>query len=63
MNNTENNIKDSEIDCTTVHRKLDEFNRLLLGLNAFGSLSLTDYNVMMDYLSGSFNYAPIEEDE
>jgi len=63
MNNTEKEIKETEIDCTTVHRKLDEFNRLLLGLNAFGSLSLTDYNIMMDYLNGSFNYAPIVEDD
>jgi len=63
MNDTQNNIKKTEIDCTTVHRKLDEFHRLLLGLNAFGSLELTDYNIMIDYLKGSFNYIPIDDDE
>lgn len=62
MNDTQNKIKEEEIDCTMVHRKLDEFHRVLLGLNAFGSLSLTDYNVMLDYLKGSFNYVPIDED-
>lgn len=63
MNDTKKEIKETEIDCTTVHRKLDELNRVLLGLNAFGSLSLTDYNVIMNYLKGSFNYAPVDDEE
>ena len=61
MNDTQNNIKDIAIDCSKVHQKLDELNRLLLGLNAFGSLDLTDYNVIMDYIQGSFNYTPVED--
>jgi hypothetical protein len=63
MNDTQKDIKKTEIDCATVHRKLDEFNRLLLGLNAFGSLQLTDYNVMLDCLKGSFNYIPLDDNE
>ncbi|MBU0721794.1 hypothetical protein KJ877_10655 [bacterium] len=63
MNNTQKEIKETEIDCTTVHRKLDELNRVLLGLNAFGSLDLTDYRIILNNLKGSFNYAPIDDDE
>lgn len=63
MNNTQKDIKKTEIDCTAVHKKLDDLNRLLLGLNAFGSLELTDYNVIMDYLKGAFNFTPIDDEE
>ena len=63
MNDTQKEIKETEIDCSRVHQKLDELNRLLLGLNAYGSLELTDYNVILDYLNGSFNYAPVDHDE
>jgi len=62
MNDTEKEIKETKIDCTTVHRKLDELYRVLLGLNAFGSLSLTDFNVIMNNLKGSFNYASIDDE-
>jgi len=63
MNDTQKDIKKTEIDCETVHRKLDELHRLLLGLNAFGSLELTDYNVILDNLKGSFKYAPLDDNE
>lgn len=63
MNDTQKEIKKTEIDCSRVHQKLDELNRLLLGLNAFGSLELTDYNVILDYLKGSFNYTPVDNNE
>ena len=63
MNDTEKEIKETEIDCEIVHRKLDELNRVLLGLNAFGSLDLTDYRVIMSNLKGSFNYAPIDDED
>jgi hypothetical protein len=63
MNDTQKKIKKLEIDCSRVHQKLDELNRLLLGLNAFGSLALTDYNIILDYLNGSFNYTPVDDDE
>lgn len=63
MDDTQKDIKKTEIDCTTVHRKLDELHRVLLGLNAYGSLELTDYDVIMDYLKGSFNYTSIDDNE
>lgn len=63
MNDTQKEIKETEIDCETVHRKLDELNRLLLGLNAFGSLDLTDYRLIKDFLKGSFNYTPIDDED
>jgi len=63
MNDTQKDIKKTEIDCETVHRKLDELHRLLLGLNAFGSLELTDYNVILDNLKGSFNYIPLDDEK
>lgn len=63
MNDTKKEIKETEIDCTRVHKKLDEFHRVILGLNAYGSLELTDFNVIMDYLKGAFNYAPVDNNE
>ncbi len=60
MNDTQNNIKKTEIDSATLEQKLDELNRLLLGLNAFGSLELTDYNIIINHLKGSFNYTPVD---
>jgi len=63
MNDTQKEIKKTEISCKKLQQKLDELERLLCGLNAFGSLELTDYNVIMDYLKGSFNYAPVEDEE
>lgn len=62
MNDTQKDIKETKIDVKTVHSKLDELHRLLLGLNAYGSLDLTDYNIILDYLKGSFEYAPINND-
>lgn len=62
MNDTQKDIKETKIDVKTVHSKLDELHRLLLGLNAFGSLELTDYNIIIDYLKGSFKYAPKDDD-
>lgn len=62
MNDTQKDIKKTKIDVKVVHSKLDELHRLLLGLNAYGSLDLTDYNVILDYLKGSFDYAPINND-
>jgi len=63
MNDTKKEIKETQIDCTTVHQKLDELHRLLLGLNAYGSLDLTDLNIIMDCLHGSFNYTPLDDEE
>jgi len=37
-----------------------EFEVLLLGMNAYGSLNLTEYKIIMNYLKGSFDYIPIE---
>lgn len=62
MNDTQKDIKKTKIDVKAVHSKLDELHRLLLGLNAYGSLDLTDYNIILDYLKGSFDYAPINND-
>jgi hypothetical protein len=63
MNSTQKDIKKREIECQKVHNKLNELHRLLLGLNAFGSLELTDYNLIMDYLKGSFKFTPIDNDK
>lgn len=51
-----------EIDKKQIQKKLEGLDRLLLGLNAYGSLELGDYNLIVDYLRGAFNYAPVDHD-
>lgn len=58
MNDTQKKIKKTKIDVKDVHEKLDELHRLLLGLNAFGSLDLIDLKIIMGTLKGSFKYTP-----
>ena len=43
-----------------LQRRLEELDRLMLGLNAFGSLDLKDYNILVSFLKGSFDY--VEKD-
>jgi len=63
MNNTQKDIKNRVNDCKEIYKKLDELHRLLLGLNAFGSLKLKDYNIITDYIKGSFNYNPQDNND
>lgn len=63
MDDTQKEIKKEEISCKEVHNKLDELNRLLLGLNAFGTLTLTDYKIIKNHLKGSFNYKPVDDED
>ncbi|MGD9969270.1 MAG: hypothetical protein AB7S65_02330 [Sulfuricurvum sp.] len=49
------------IDQDLITKKLQGLDRLLSGLNAYGSLELGDYNLIIDYLRGAFNYAPVDE--
>jgi len=39
-----------------IQTKLEELDRLMLGLNAFGSLDLKDYNILIAFIKGSFDY-------
>jgi len=48
------------IEQKEIQSKLMEFEVLLLGMNAYGSLNLTEYKIIMNYLKGSFDYIPIE---
>jgi hypothetical protein len=57
MNDTQKKIKKTKIDSVTLHEKLDELDRLLLSLNAFGTLNTRDYQIISNYIKGSFNYA------
>jgi len=56
-----------EQNVTAQHKKINDnlegLNRLLLGLNAYGSLELMDYNLITDYLRQSFNYKFIDDDK
>ena len=56
MNDTQKKIKKTKIDSVTLHEKLDELDRLLLSLNAFGTLNTRDYQIISNYIKGSFNY-------
>jgi len=56
MNDTQKKIKKTKIDSATLHEKLDELDRLLLSLNAFGTLNTIDYQIISKYIKGSFNY-------
>jgi len=46
-----------------VNDNLEGLNRLLLGLNAYGSLELMDYKLITDYLRSSFDYKFIDDDD
>jgi len=50
------------LDLKTIESKLDGLDRLLSALTAFGSLELGDYNLIVDYISGSFGYVSIDRD-
>jgi hypothetical protein len=54
MNDTQKKIKKTKIDSVTLHEKLDELDRLLLSLNAFGTLNTRDYQIISNYIKGSF---------
>ena len=60
MNDTQKKIKKTKIDSVKLHKKLDELDRLLLGLNAFGSLDLKDYKLISNYLKGSFGCVSVD---
>ena len=46
-------IKEFKVD---TQKKLEELDRLMLGLNAFGSLDLKDYNILVSFIKGAFDY-------
>lgn len=52
---------DENVTKELIEKKLQGLDRLLLGLNAYGSLELGDYNLILDYLRGAFDYAPVDE--
>jgi hypothetical protein len=56
MNDTQKKVKKTKtkIDSATLSEKLNELDRVLLGLNATGSLDLKDYTLITNYLKGSF---------
>jgi len=56
MNDTQKKVKKTKtkIDSATLSEKLNELDRVLLGLNATGSLELKDYTLITNYLKGSF---------
>ena len=60
MNDTQKKIKKTKIDTETLHEKLEELDRLLLGLNAFGSLDLKDYKLISNYLKGLFGCVSVD---
>lgn len=55
-------MEENNIDKQHIQKKLEGLDRLLLGLNAFGSLELGDYNLIVDYLRGAFDYAPVDHE-
>ena len=61
MNDTQKKIKKRKMSYVTLHEKLAELDKLLLGLNAFGSLDLQDYKLITNYLKGSFGYVWVED--
>lgn len=56
-----------ELTVTEQHKKIIEnlegLDRLLLGLNAYGSLDLVDYKLITSYLRDAFNYKFIDDEE
>lgn len=56
-------MEDNYIDKKHIDKKLNGLERLLSSLTAFGSLELGDYNLIMDYLRGAFDYAPVDNDQ
>jgi len=44
-----------------LQERLEEFDRLMLGLNAFGSLDIKDYNILVSFLKGVFDYKVCDE--
>ena len=63
MNDTQKKIKKTKMSSAKLHKKLAELDRLLLGLNAFGSLDLQDYKLITNYLKGSFGYVWVDAEE
>lgn len=63
MNDIKKEIKETEIDCSDLQNKLEDLNRLLSSLTAFGSLELTDYRLITNHLRGAFNYTFIDDEE
>ncbi|QFR49862.1 hypothetical protein FJR48_09025 [Sulfurimonas lithotrophica] len=61
MNDTQKDIKKTEINREDLEKKLEELNRILLGLNAFGSLELTDLHLISNYIRGAFNYKFLDD--
>ncbi|MDD2448798.1 MAG: hypothetical protein PHS42_04285 [Sulfurimonas sp.] len=51
MNDTQKEVNSSNED---LELKLKNFIKLLNGLNAHGSLDLDDYQIITDYLKGTF---------
>lgn len=43
--------------------KFKDFELLLLGMNAYGSLNLTELRIIINYLKGSFGCIPLDEFE
>lgn len=63
MHDTQKEIKETEIERKVLERKLEELNRILLGLNAYGSLDLMDYQLITNHIRGAFNYTFIDDEE
>ncbi|MFT5835645.1 MAG: hypothetical protein ACI9RG_000538 [Sulfurimonas sp.] len=57
MNDTQKKIKTKKMNSLTLHEKLNELDRLLLGLNAFGTLDTKDYKVISNYIKGAFKHS------
>ena len=61
MNDTQKKIKKRKMSSIKLHEKLAELDRLLLGLNAFGSLDLKDYMLITNYLKCAFGYVWVDD--
>lgn len=64
MNDTKKPLNERVIERLEVQKKLHNLLILLMGLNAYGSLSLDDYNLIEDYIKGAFGYElpPLSEE-
>jgi hypothetical protein len=60
MNDTQRKIKKRKMSYSKLYEKLNELDRLLLGLNATGSLDLKDYKLITNHLKGSFGYVWVD---
>lgn len=63
MNDTKKPLNKPVSDCSEIESKLHNLLILLTGLNAYGSLSLSDYNLIEDYIKGAFGYELPEHSE